>query len=235
MDKTCRAARLLMVGALWAAAGVAHAEDGFFSNMDFTIGGFIRPEFAYSTSSRDNPFNQLGNEYNGRSIERQAYVPPNLIPAIAGGLGIPLPEIGTWHTLAFPTLLAADANSPALRGVANNGGGGSVGTALETVDNDINYAIVRAEVELGVRITSNLSLIARLRGIYDITEYDDFDARRFDAVLGGIDGGDPGLYQGKVNYFDYRESAGMDQRQLHAVLPDADPGIQPGSVERACG
>jgi len=176
---------------LLLATSAAQAEDGWFSNMDFSLGGFIRPEFTYSLSSEDNPANQLGNFYNGRSIARQAYVPPNLT-------GV---TVGTWTTTPFPGALASDASAPGLRGVASNTGSGR---PLETVDNDYNFAIIRGEVELAARFTPSISLIARARAIYDPVLYDDFDAHRFDDVLGGIDGGDPALYRGKPNYFEYR-------------------------------
>lgn len=189
---------------LLLAASTVQAEDGWFSNMDFSIGGFIRPEFSYSLSSDDNPTNQLGNFYNGRAIARQAYVPPNLVPSalnsLTGGL-VALPGIGSWTTVQFPGALASDASSDGLRGVASNTGSGR---PLESVDNDYNYAVLRGEVELSARFTPSISLIARLRAIYDPVMYDDFDAHRFDDVLGGIDGGDPGLYRGKPNYFEYR-------------------------------
>jgi len=202
MNKTGKAGCLTGL-VLLLVAGAAQADGGFFSNMDVTFGGFIRPEFTYSTSSSDNPTNQLGNYFNGQSVARQAYVPPNFGPAIVssltGGL-VTLPEVGSWTTIPFPVAAASDADSPGLRGVASNNGTGS---PLETVDNEFNYSIVRAEAELGIRITSNLSVIARLRAIYDTVLYDEFDARRFDGVNGGISGGEPALYRGKPNYFDY--------------------------------
>jgi hypothetical protein len=74
--------------------------------------------------------------------------------------------------------------------------------------------VIRAELELGVRITSNLSLLARLRGIYDAAIYDEYDARRFDGVLGGVSGGDPGLYRNKPNYFDYQTVGGRKSNPL---------------------
>jgi hypothetical protein len=179
----------LMAGS--AAAQADGESPGFFSSlfsdMDFSIGGFIRPEFAYSLSSKDNWANQLGNEFNGRSIPRQAYLPPAFLAP-------------NWDTLPFPVPLP-DVASPGLRGVEswNNSG-----TPFEKVDNDYNYSIVRAEVETGLRFSSNLTLIARVRAIYDPTIYDDFDAGDVSTLRGGISGGDPALYAGAPNYFDYR-------------------------------
>ncbi|AXQ27881.1 hypothetical protein D0B54_03960 [Solimonas sp. K1W22B-7] len=195
---------MMAAGSLLAAPG-AQAE-GWFDDVGFNIGGFIRPEYAYSLSSDDNPANQLGNFYNEQSVARQAYSPPSLVPVLLGNLGLPplLPgQVGTWTTLPLPAIpgLAADASSPGLRGVNNATG---EGTPMRKVDNDTNYAVIRSEVELGVRFTPNLNLTARLRGIYDPVMYDEFDARRYANIQGGISGGDPALYAGKPNYFEYR-------------------------------
>lgn len=187
MDRMCGA---LGLGLLLMASGAQAQDGGWFSNMDVSFGGFIRPEFAYSLSGTDNFTNQLGNAFNGRSMERQAYIPPALQ---TGG--------ATWTTTPFPTTLASDAESPGLRGVASNTG---TGTPLERVDNRYNYSILRTELEMGLRLTSNITVLSRVRAIYDTVPYDDFDARRFDDVLGGIQGGDPALYHGRPNYFDYR-------------------------------
>lgn len=199
MNSITKAGRLAGLGLL-LAAGNAQA-DGFFENMSFTLGGFVRPEFSYSTTSEENPFNQNGNVFNGRSIERRAYVPPNFVPTVVNALlPLPLPEVGSWTTIPFPRvpgLVADDATAPGLRGVNSQDGSGS---PIQTTDNDINYAIVRSEIELGVRITSNLSLISRLRAIFDPIEYDNFDWASGD----GTNGGDPALYRGKPNYFEYR-------------------------------
>jgi hypothetical protein len=177
------------VSAAAMMAGAAHADEegggGFFSEMDFSIGGFIRPEFAYSLSGDDNWTNQLGNTFNGKSVPRQAYAPP--------AFGAP-----NWSTVPLPVL---DGTSPGLRGVDswNNSG-----QAFEAVDNDYNYLIMRAELEAGLKLSSDLTIIARLRAIYDPTIYDDFDEDRVNGLRGGISGGDPKLYQGKPNYFGYR-------------------------------
>ena len=197
-----------VMGMMAAACGLASplAQAGWFDDVSMNIGGFIRPEFSYSTSSQDNPANQLGNYYNGVSVPRQAYSPPALVPGLLDSLGLPPllgGQVGTWTTLPLPPLplLATDTTSPGLRGVNSATGGG---TPMQRVDNDINYAIVRSEVELGVRFTQSLNLIARLRGIWDPKMYDEFDAARYRDVQGGISGGDPALYAGTPNYFQYR-------------------------------
>ena len=198
--------------ALGAALFAASAQaDGFFSNFDLAVGGFLRVEGTYSTSSYDNPNNQLSNIFNGREIERQAFVPPTLLQEVAVDLPIvgpivdllPIdrPVVDSWTTLPLPALVATDANSPGLRGVDSAAG---EGTPFPRIDNDINYAILRGEVEFGLRYGQNWSLIGRLRGIFDPAVYDEFDAQSVAGLRRGIFGGDPALYRGKPNYFEYR-------------------------------
>lgn len=189
--------------------------DGFWSEFDLALGGFLRAEGSYSTSSFDNPNNQLGNTFNERSIERQAFVPPALITTVIGdlpilgpivdALPITLPAVGTWTTLPFPPGVANDTSSPGLRGFDT---ALMEGTPIPRVDNDINYAILRGELEIGLRYGQNWSLIGRLRGIYDPAVYDEFDARSIANSRASILGGDPELYAGSPNYFDYRVEGG---------------------------
>src|SRR3546814_12608341 len=74
----------LIKSGLLAAAAVftcsAHAQDdsSWWDGVSFSLGGFIRPEVAVSTSSSDNFANKRGNIFNERSIARQANVPPRL-------------------------------------------------------------------------------------------------------------------------------------------------------------
>ena len=73
----------------------------FYVEAPDNIGGFIRPEFAYSTSSKDNPATQLGNYFNGVSVDRQAYAPPAeralvVVPMVLdGGVGFAIQLGGT--------------------------------------------------------------------------------------------------------------------------------------------
>ncbi len=229
-------ARLLSVAAACAISvgmvGVAQAQDegedggGWWDGVDISFGGFVRPEATFSTSSRDNPNNQLGNVFNGRSIARQAYVPPTAIGTIVGGslLPIPIPQavidivnnvstgLLNWNTLPLPVNpLVTDANAPGLRGVNSQDGSGR---PFETVDNDFNYEIIRAEAEMGIQISEDFKFIARVRGIYDPGEYDEFDARDYGNVVGGIDGGPRKLYAGSPNYFDYEVEGGGNPNPL---------------------
>lgn len=199
-----------------AMTGAAHAQDeesdggggGWFDGIDISFGGFIRPEIAVSTSSYDNPANQLGNIFNGRTIERAAYVPPTFVQSalnvpVLGPIVGALPPVTSWTTLPVGAL-ATDSTSPGLRGRDNDG----TGQPFETVDNDINYEVLRAEAELGVQLTQDFKFIARLRALYDPADYDEFDARDYDQTRGGITGGYRKLYAGTPSYFDYEVEGG---------------------------
>ncbi len=209
---------IAVAAAMFAAS--AHA-DGFWSDFDLALGGFVRAEGTYSTSSYDNPNNQLGNLFNERAIDRQAYVPPALISTTIGelpilgpiveALPITLPEIGTWTTLPFPPGVGSDNSSPGLRGVDTSI---NEGTPIPRVDNDINYTILRGELEIGLRYGQNWSLIGRLRGIYDPAVYDEFDARSIANSRTSIRGGDSRLYAGTPNYFEYRVEGGGNPNPL---------------------
>jgi len=153
-----------------APAAVETPSQGFFASlfegMDFTVGGFIRPEAAFSTGD-ENPYNQGGNPFNGVTVQRQAGDP-------TANYATPLPIS---DIIARP---------------------------MEKSDNTFNYHILRGEVETGLTFTSDLKLVSRLRAIYDPGHYDDFDARSVRNLQGGINGGDPELYQGEPNYMEYR-------------------------------
>ncbi|MDP9139421.1 MAG: hypothetical protein M3O62_01340, partial [Pseudomonadota bacterium] len=88
------------------------------------------------------------------------------------------------------------------------------GQPFETVDNDINYEILRAEVEVGVQISQSFKFIGRVRAIYDPADYDEFDARDYENVRGGISGGYPELYAGSPNYFGYEVEGGGNANPL---------------------
>jgi hypothetical protein len=200
-----------MHGAAWAQdAEAAPEEPGFFgslfSDMDFSIGGFIRPEMSISTGD-ENPYNQGGNVYNGVAVDRHA--------------GDPLTGFGP--VLQAPVLAGA-LNALGLGGLT--GPGTLVGNLLDAVpvvngqlpltdsvtrpiarsDNTFNMLIVRGELEAGIRFNSDLNLVARLRAIYDPDVYDDFDAHKErDGNGNAIAGGDPALYRSsRPNYFEYR-------------------------------
>ena len=199
---------VLLAAFLFTYLPVVHAEEnGWFSNMSFSFGGFLRTENSYKTVGDENWANQGGNQFNGVAVPRQAYVPPQLL-----GLGGVLPD---WGATAFPTLGAdalvivpgllelpiglggaspafSDASSPGIRPVV-------------PANNSWNLHLLRGEAEFAVRFTQDLKLVSRIRGVFDYGDYDEFDAASLDGIGDGrgIEGGNPNLYRGKPNYFDY--------------------------------
>lgn len=147
--------------------------DGFLGGIDISVGGFIRAEMAAQTGG-ENPFNQNGNTFNGKTVARMPGVPVPGSPALS---------------FAVPNPLLADTTTR---------------PGVDTSNNWANYHILRGEVETGIRLTSDLSLIGRVRAIYD-PGYDDFDAHSLDGDRGGISGGDRALYRSSSpNYFEFR-------------------------------
>ncbi|AXQ31068.1 hypothetical protein D0B54_21350 [Solimonas sp. K1W22B-7] len=202
MSSNIRVAQCAAAAVLALALGQARAEGAFedvISELSFSFGGFVRAESAIRTTSMENPNNQGGNVTNGRSFQRTAYLPPNAIPAylngVTGGvlpaLGVNLPQTGTWTSVPVGVLGYRDTE-PFTRD-----------SLVQTNENWTNYSVLRGETEFGVRYGSKLSLVGRLRGVYDPGMYDEFDAQSVANLQGGISGGDPRLYHGKPNYFDY--------------------------------
>jgi hypothetical protein len=165
------------------------SDDGWFEDFNITYNGFIRAEIAASTSGDENPNNQGGNYFNDQSIARQAYLPPALNPgsAIATGL-LENSSVGAWGTVPLPF-------SDTLRR----------GDFVKTTDNDFNYTVLRAELELNVRLNDEMRFIARVRAMFDPEIYDAFDARDLSGFQGGMEsGGNPKVYDnGTPSYFDY--------------------------------
>ena len=63
-----------LIGAWLGCVAVSpvHAEGGWSDNedFDFSYSGFLRIESAVNTSSKRNPFNQVGNPFNGVGVDR---------------------------------------------------------------------------------------------------------------------------------------------------------------------
>jgi len=177
----------------------AHADDeSVWDAVNFSFGGFLRTESAYSTVGRGNPNNQLSNTYNTQVVDRQAYLPPGLPSAVVGGLGLPLPELWNWGDpgTEFPALLGSDASQAADRGAE-----------IPNRESDWNLNMLRGEFETKLRFGNNWKLTARMRAVYDGGwGYEEFDAATLRDINdgAGIVGGDPELYQNDVNYFQYR-------------------------------
>ena len=180
--------------------------------MDVSFGGFIRPVVAFSTSDKENPNNQRGNPYNSISAPRQAYVPPNSGSALFSALGLPvsLPLPLNWSSIPVPNVpLVATGTDTVTRPIAPS-------------NNVFNLHILRAEGELGVKLTNDLKFIAPVRGIGDVGHYSDFRAasRRCNPINGCIDGGNPALYGGAPNYFQYHVDGSKHPNPLEWAGPN---------------
>lgn len=171
----------LATAAMLVASGTASAQaEGDGSFFDGFLGGVDVSIGGFIRvenafqTGDENPFNQTGNIYNNQTVARLPGVPVPGSPALS---------------FAVPNPLLADTTQR---------------TGIETSNNWSNYHILRGEVETGIRLSNDLSLIGRMRAIYD-PGYDDFNANSVDFDRGGITGGDRKLYRGSSpNYFEFR-------------------------------
>jgi len=197
-----RQGAVLVCGLMLTYASIGQAQDAvgstdtsWFHDMDFTFGGFIRPEVAVKTGDQENPNNQRGNPFNSRTEARQAYVPPNSGNALFAALGLPLtlPTPTNWSSIPVPNVPLVATGSDTVK------------RPIDPSNNVFNLHILRAEGEFGWKITSNLKLSGRLRAIGDFGHYSQFRAGSVcNTINGCISGGDPALYGGAPNFFQYR-------------------------------
>lgn len=165
---------------------------GLFNNVDISVGGFIRPEVAIQTGD-ENPYNQGGNPFNTRPTNRTAYVPPTsgttalngVLRTLGSNIQLPNQSVGTWTSLPFP------------------GQSQTVTRDIHDTNNVFNYHVLRAETEVGVKFGNDFKLIGRVRMIGDFGHYSDFSGADVSNLYGGISGGQPALYGGAPNYFQY--------------------------------
>ena len=86
--------------------------------------------------------------------------------------------------------------------------------------NVFDYHVLRAEAELGMKFTSDLSLTARLRSVSDFGDYSDFNAGTLNQLQGGIKGGLPELYGGAPNLFQYHVQGDKHPNPLEWAGPN---------------
>jgi hypothetical protein len=171
-------------------SGGGSAEESTASGFDISVGGFVRSEFSAATGDA-NPNNQRGNPFNDINVAREAYLPPKLLGTTAAGLlpGLTLPATGDWTTVPLGALGYQD----------------TVHRPIPDAHNLFNMHILRAETEMGLKFGRDWSVTTRLRGIFDPGHYNEFDADSVTGLQGGgISGGNPALYQGSPNYFQYQ-------------------------------
>ncbi|WP_293394894.1 DUF1302 family protein [Nevskia sp.] len=204
--------KIIVAAAMALASGVVFAQDGggegggstnvdgsssngsgMFADFDISWGGFIRPELAISLGS-ENPNNQRGNTFNGVPTARMPGV-PQPVDAL-GGL---LPPF------SIPNPLLAD----------------NVTRPVNPANNFFNLNLLRIELEGAMKFTPSLKLVARLRSIVDPGNYSSFDPVSVaNAATGSIQGGDPGLYGGAPNYFQYSVEGMKRPNPLEAAGPN---------------
>lgn len=206
MSSKMPAIRVIAAAAMMMSAHAALAQDavdqsgdgstssgGLFSDFDFSWGGFIRPELAI-TLGGENPNNQRGNPFNGVSVARQPGV-PQPVDAL-GGLLPPfsVPAVGLGDNVTRPV-------TPA--------------------NNFFNLHMLRVELEGAMKFTPSLKLVGRLRAVFDPGNYSEFDPQNVvNGATGGISGGDPALYGGAPNYFEYQVEGLKRPNPLEAAGPN---------------
>lgn len=162
-------------------SSAAWSANGELFGIDYSSSGFIRVEAAAKTVSEENPFNQRGNVFNGVEVDRN------------GGL-----NVGTLLGLNLPFSVGLPITDSATR----NG---------EQENNDFNFTQVRLENTLQLRFSDNWSATAKIRGIFDAAQYDEFDPDSVNSNAAGY------LY-GEPNYFEYDDyETGGEQNRLEVA------------------
>ncbi|MFT6579246.1 MAG: hypothetical protein ACJAU3_002019 [Zhongshania sp.] len=159
----------------------AWSANGELFGIDYSSSGFIRVEAAAKTVGEENPFNQRGNVFNGESVSR------------FGGI-----NAGTLLGLNLPISVGVPISDTATR----NG---------EPANNDFNFTQVRLENTVQLRFSDNWSATAKIRGIFDAAQYDEFDPSSVNSNAAGY------LY-GESNYFEYDDyKTGGEQNRLEVA------------------
>ncbi|MBW2941409.1 DUF1302 family protein [Zhongshania aquimaris] len=158
-------------------SSAAWSANGELFGIDYSSSGFIRVEAAAKTVSEENPFNQRGNVFNGVTVDRNGGVNAGTL------LGLNLP-----FSVGLPLTDTATRNG-------------------EQANNDFNFTQVRLENTLQLRFSDNWSATAKVRGIFDAAQYDEFDPNSVNSNAAGF------LY-GEPNYFEYDdfETGGVQNR-----------------------
>lgn len=159
----------------------AWSANGELFGVDYSSSGFIRVEAAAKTVGEENPFNQRGNVFNGEAVDRNGGVNAGTL------LGLNLP-----FSVGLPLTDSATRNG-------------------EQANNDFNFTQVRLENTLQLRFSDNWSATAKIRGIFDAAQYDEFDPSSVNSNAAGF------LY-GEPNYFEYDDyKTGGEQNRLEVA------------------
>ncbi|MDN5873087.1 MAG: hypothetical protein L0H29_01730, partial [Sinobacteraceae bacterium] len=192
----------LLLAALAAAAGTLVASPAsaysFFGGpygdsplgFNLSINGLLRAEVAGRVDAPENWNNQGGNPFDRKSLPRQAYLPPGLLmPADQAPYH--------WSSVPLPnTPETNDANVLVSRG-----------NVVPYQSNNLNYAVLRSDINLTFRFHHGFKLTAKLRALYQPDVYNSFDAASVRNIQGGIATGPhvgpAALYGGTPNFYEY--------------------------------
>ncbi|OUS14865.1 hypothetical protein A9Q88_13835 [Gammaproteobacteria bacterium 50_400_T64] len=122
------------------------------SAFDYSVSGFIRQEMAYKINSDQNPQNPNGDPANGSSVTNLAPLDPrscSLINVLAGGT----PGAGACSMGLIPPTF----DKPKLE-----------------QESDWNVFATRAEIDVNINFTNNLSGVVKVRGYYQPDVFDDY-------------------------------------------------------------
>ena len=187
-----------------AAAGTfasfpAVADEGLFSNVDFSFSGYLRFDSAFRTDPDENPNNQRTNPFNGKNTGRSAFPSAGLgsIAGLAESLlpGVAAPDLARFLGGALDSTITDLLNvAPGVPSIAPR--------STSRGDNDWNLNQLRGKFDMGVRFGSNVQLFSSLRTVYDMGTYDEFE--RGDARDAFGDPANPaGFNQRRSSYFKY--------------------------------
>lgn len=164
--------RMMLAGGATAgllASGAAQA-------VDFNITGFVRQEIAISVTDDENPFNQSGNPFMGRTI------PNTLNPAVSTAKGAPY-DNGTFRnnlgsTFTNPNFFLRDATAPLglsltpgtipgrLLGACTNANCGNYARAARE-ENNFNLFATRAEIDVQAQWSDSIKTFVKFRAFGD--------------------------------------------------------------------
>lgn len=185
------------------------AYNGNLLGLDFTTSGYVRLDVAANTSGDPNPNNQYGDPFNKTTVTRTPGNPGlptdyglNGITLLDGSvplLDTLLPAVGSALSLGDITSAVAPPFSIPLTPLTDE-----IRRPQKTITNDFNYHVARWDQQLEVKLTKHLRFVGRMRSLYNVDDFNDhFDAREFRDARGMITGGEPSLYHGEPNHFDY--------------------------------
>ncbi|MBO6752498.1 MULTISPECIES: DUF1302 family protein [Spongiibacter] len=170
-----------LTAAAVAFSSPAWSLSGELLGVDYSLSGLLRVEVAAKTTDDENPWNQRGNLFNGKTVDRD------------GGL-----NVGTLLGLNLPLPISVPITDSATRSV-------------EPASNDFNHTQARLESTLQLRFSDNWAATVEVRGIFDATEYDEFDPNQVGSRADGY------LY-GEPNYFEYDDFyTGGEQNRLEVA------------------